>query len=303
METRNHPPMKALSFNASLANLSFMYDTLTIYPKTNGSINQQIVLDEITRSLLNLFANVLDCQVKISESLLNKVLENPIMDFDKTVMREDDAHDLYHKDTYRQYDRHFHLKFKHILTPNRFKKILDVLVEQKLLAQNEANLFFFCLKARIDLQNEILQECLTLDIAKDTKTIIQYINKCNNNDILASVHTHLSTEQFNYLRIPQNTTWQGTDKNETVVITSNEWAMIEKAFSLKMAKNIQENCSQFTKTLGQQQAREFAQSHRFFSLKRKTNSNKESNNTYQYLSSGDSHRLEQSYEKHFRKFS
>lgn len=123
---------------------------------------------------------------------------------------------------------------------------------------------------------------------EDTATIIIYIHNCSDNDILADLHCYFLTSQYDYLREKSadpacEKKWLGKNQAGDVVSTTQAWAMLEKAITLKMAKNAETTTNIADESM-YEHARELEQTDQYFTKTRKpylpANQNSETDNHF-----------------------
>src|SRR5579885_704669 len=202
-----------------------------------------------------------------------------IFDYDKFVRRNDDDHMLYHRDSFILDESHWHIKFTCLLNIDQLVEILNIFIKHQLLTKHEQTKFLEAVEKRYSDARIVLSNTLTTEKEADAKTIIAFIKKCPDNDILKNLHGYLTAKVFDYLRsepiTDQNDSsaterkkYQGSDSNGQIVATSREWSLIEKAITLQMAHNIQNHCTRFTPALGKQYAKRLKHQFCFFSISR-----------------------------------
>ena len=233
--------------------------------------------------------------------------------FDHYIKHDDDDHPLHHSnllDDFELTTQHYHCKFTVPLTEDIILDLLNTLKGHNLINLGELIGCFMSLDNHYTAALSHLTTTLSTaqDSLADTKTIISFIEHCPNNDELYRVHSALLGTQYNYLRTATQAdakTWQGTDANNQLAITSENWAMIEKAISLQLAHNIQTQCANFSHSLGDEYAHEFQAAHTFFAIKRTRKAGidpKAISSTYKALEQADADTLDMKYEKLFKKY-
>ncbi|OGT46162.1 MAG: hypothetical protein A3E83_04380 [Gammaproteobacteria bacterium RIFCSPHIGHO2_12_FULL_41_20] len=295
--------MTAFVFTGKLVQLSLAYDGLTIYPLftpyTNNEYAKKISVLRDDCCILQ-FVDGLTAEGVMGLQCVSEVSRH--VSYDRRVYREDDDHDFYHQDTTDKDHLHYHIKFKHPLSSPERHEIFAMLIKHGLLGPDEYQDFEKAYIERDYQYQSVLMPLLQGEREADVKMIITYIQKTQDNDLLAHLHQYLLSEAFNYLReqaVGMARMWQGTCAHGEVANVHAAWARLEKAFALQMAHNIQVICSQFTAKLAHERAMQLAQTHRFFALPRKSNSQHTTGSVYRAFDSGDGEILEQKYKKIF----
>lgn len=283
--------MPALTFSADKVNLSYSYDTLTIYPKFESYTQGERALGYLLGLCHQLDYVKVPTKLEITKNLIThdkcmRVITRKVGNV-RSVLRDDDDHGMYHHDGFKMEDLHRHLNFKSMLTSDQLSEILNILVAQNLLTSHEKIAFLKALKERYQLAREKLDGVVesimqavqvttinelipfdTLTSQADMKAIIHFLSTIEDNEILVDLHCYLLSEKFDYLRnnpAGEASCWQGTDAKEVVIKTSQGWAMIEKSIELRMARNIEITCK-FTTTLAEKRAEQFL-GHKFFGVR------------------------------------
>lgn len=299
--------MHSLDFEGKLVNLSISYDALTVYTKF-----------ELTKPIASCMktCNELDF-IHCNENLTEKaehfkkarfIIRSNNLAFDRNVHREDHDHPLYHQENaeigFREDDEHFHIKFSVLLSYDHLELILETFVKYELIDDNEKNELLLLFATR-QKKNQDLLKYLDRESEKDTKRIIGYISRCDDNDVLLNLHECLLSDEFDYLRelddLLITRRWQGTDNNGDIVQTSKGWSMIEKSIALKMANNIRMVNITHTPEVCKERAMQLAQ-YSFFAIKRKADNSIERSGMYQAFQDNDLNGFDKSYEKHFSSY-
>jgi hypothetical protein len=183
------------------------------------------------------------------------------------------------------------------LSRENIASVLDVFIENKMLTAEEKESFLVALDMRYVDSRDSLDVILEDNKDIDTDMILEYINIQTDIDLLTDLHSYLSLEKFDYLRVQSDADkqkqWQGTNREGKVVPTSEAWAMIEKLLSVKLAANISKDCIRFTPEVGIERAQQFAKALNFFAIKRKATANSQISKIYQSFANADAAGLEQ----------
>lgn len=297
--------MPALIFKGHFANFSFTFDGITIYPtfeyyQTPGLRNCLGTIQSECGKL-DFVIKMLPDQKPTQKNLdfiqsLNSVKSSDAS-YDRYVRRVDQDHALYHQDDFKLDDSHWHIKFKNVLNSDNVHKILTIFNGFHLLNGKEKNTILDQFNERYTLWRTKLNADLMQDQPHDAKVIVEnVINHCPDIDILLNLHSFLLTQPFEYLRKPKIedklTHWQGTDAAGEVKPCSKAWAMIEKNIAYRMDMLLIKGVNQFTPSIGEERAKQFATSHVFFAIKRKSTAKQKVNKIYEAFVHGDSASLE-----------
>lgn len=226
--------------------------------------------------------------------------------FDRFIYNHETDHDLYHQDDFSKEADHIHLKFKNFIHPEQLLRIIQILKEVSLIKEEEQQLFISALEQRYVSARHYLTSQLRDEKHIDAKTIIHFIKDCGDNDILADIYQLLMKPRYDYLRQHRylSSMWYASNREGKAVESTEQWAKIENAFSLKLCFNILENCD-FNAEIGKDHALQLAQEFPFFTRKHKgTNMfipvNLERKNTsYKAFCKGDVDTLERKAVKRF----
>ncbi|OGT53214.1 MAG: hypothetical protein A3E84_01115 [Gammaproteobacteria bacterium RIFCSPHIGHO2_12_FULL_42_13] len=142
------------------------------------------------------------------------------------------------------------------------------------------------------------------DKASDMRSIVQLIRSISDNDILVNLHQYLLEKKFDYLRLKLgleifSNRWQGLNRNGGIEDTTYCWAVIEKAFTLQIAHNVQAGSRQFTAAVGDRYSQQLAQ-YRFFAKPHRSGSTKETSRVFDAFARGDGANLDEKYRKMFK---
>jgi hypothetical protein len=313
--------MPALTLNGEVVDLSYTYDALTVYPLVDSNIG------DITScvSKCSQFGFVLKASPhqKGLPTQQGRKLTECIGEIDSSkgvqrfIHRHDDDHDLYHQDSFSIDKSHYHLKFHRALTRTQLSQVLDVFEEAELIIREQKEAFMASFDARyLEVREAANKICVQVDKDEtlsarkkhDVTGLLQLIGSIRDNDRLVDLHDHLLSNTFDHLReiteVHPSKEWQGVDRSGAVVKTSKAWAGLEKAISLQMIKNLQEQSQRFSSDFGKERARQLADSHRFFGIKR-TRSLADPNKartfkTLDAFARADSTTLERKYKKVFK---
>ncbi len=221
-----------------------------------------------------------------------------------TIMREDDEHNLFHRDLFNRDDYHWHFAFDSMIDRGKLSRILDILIKYNCISDNNKNIFMQSYDARY--QQFITPLKLThRDKYKDTASIIKFIKQCNDNDLLVHLHKHLLDSKFDYLRARTGrfsfSFWRGTNKKGETVETSRSWAMIEKTLALQMGINICDQATKFTPQFAEKKSRQLACFYPFFMIARYFFSwPLMGNSSFEAFSRGDEIEFREKRYQHFR---
>jgi hypothetical protein len=297
--------MPALTFACKLMNLSFAYDAITVYPtfeyyEKPGLRNCLKVIETQCNKLEFVIETLPEEKTTAENDKFIKTLstlQKAQNIYERYILRNDADHGIYHKDRYKLDDSHFHVKFNTILSRENIASVLDVFIENKMLTAEEKESFLVALDMRYVDSRDSLDVILEDNKDIDTDMILEYINIQTDIDLLTDLHSYLSLEKFDYLRVQSDADkqkqWQGTNREGKVVPTSEAWAMIEKLLSVKLAANISKDCSRFTPEVGIERAQQFAKALNFFAIKRKATANSQISKIYQSFANADAAGLEQ----------
>lgn len=297
--------MPALIFKGCFANFSFTFDGITIYPtfeyyQKPGLRN---CLDAIQTACgkLDFVIKILPDEKPTKQNLsfiqsLNSVKDSGIS-YDRYVRRQDQDHALYHQDNFKLEASHWHIKFKNVLGYDNVNTILGIFNKFDLLKPDEKQAILDQLKERYALWRTKLNDGLTKDPMHDVKFIIEHVvNECPDIDILLDLHSFLLSPPFAYLRKQSKedslTHWQGTDASGAVKPCSKAWAMIEKNVAYRIDMLLIKGVTQFTASVGEERAKQFAAGHVFFAIKRKATAKQNVNKIYEAFVQGDCVSLE-----------
>lgn len=293
--------MAALTTEFKLVNLSFIFDAITIYPTFEyyknpnlrncldvalGECNDlnfviKLRANEEPTKENNDFLRSLNCLMKDQKDQTG---------YQRIIRRNDDDHALYHRDNFKLNDSHWHIKFRNLLSKAQVKEVLSIFVRNQIMSESESDCFLKELDKRYQMQKNDLNALLSGNKQEDTDKIISFIEQCYENDILVQLHDYLLSPKFNYLRDAsenEKILWQGSDANNQIVPTSEAWARIEKALTLKIEMNIQTECSKFTKSLCKERASQFASELGFFAIKRKQHTENSPSKIFTHFQEGD----------------
>ncbi len=311
--------MPALTFDSKDITYSLSYDTLTMYP--NFPLDRVGAMKGIMSECGLLFfvqsiestekgTAIIDCNKEIA-TVTGRI---------RYVHNDEDDHALYHRDSIDHFKNHFHLHFHKMLTQEQLEQILNILVNRKMMDSSERANFLKAFTQRYNDSRQLLDKQLESPSSSESKEItgsqnkrtatniiINFIKSCQDNDILVDLHNYFEMDKFRYLRditkSKQKIHWQGTNALNQVVETSESWAMIEKAFTLQMAHNIEANCSHFSKEIAKDFATKMAENHRFFSLKHHKGTftwNRSTSPSYDAFRNHNKDVFDQKYEHFFR---
>lgn len=287
--------MPGFRFDSELISIHFAYDGMTTFPHfkvhTKSITLAQAPADEVQRN-------------RNLARFLRNIKEDHC--FDRFVPHLSYDHLFYLNETPICYSDHHHIKFGSPIDEAKIRWILESLEEANLISKTD---IVKCAQNYREYHLNSLQALRTIliaDIDSDTTQIIRFISHSNDNDLLNYLSQELDTEEFDYLRTYTKTSsdikWQGIDALGHVAETSFQWAMIQKAFSLQLAKNIQKSTQLNTDT-ARERADQLRRSHTFFALKRKTKGelNRDYSSTYFTFYNNQSE-FSQKYIKYFNKF-
>lgn len=297
--------MPALTLTSKLVNFSYSYDTLTVYP--NFNLDPSLYIDKVIDA-----CGKMECVLLVAppskyapamDECINKI---PITRF---VHAEDDEHALYHHDSFKDDDEHWHLKFKSQITRHQLGQILDIFVQHALLSESKKKDFLAEFDNRYQLINNKVDEIFKntavqfslYSVYKAHLNLIQFIKKIEDNDVLTHLHHYLLDDKFDFLRRNKNRTssnWQGTDAEGKKINTCKTWAMIERTLVLQMAHNIATGC-QFTPFLASSRTKQFLKNHRFFGLKHDTTNSGRLSPSVVAFQNCDAITLDHLYQSHF----
>jgi hypothetical protein len=276
--------MPALTFKGNLVNLSYVDDALTFYP--NFSYYEEDSGQSL-RNCLKVFKQCNKLNFVISRlngyhstqnnerfiSCLEQIQAGKICSYDKYVIRTDDDHLLYHRDSYNLNDSHWHIKFRRILNKDQLATILNIFENSMLITHEEKLDFLAAFDQRyIECRNRLDRELDGICQEDVGTVIINFVNRCSDNDILSDLHKYLLEEKFDFIRavngseIPR---FQGCNRQGQVVPTHIAWAKIEKAIAVQMVHNIQKQCTDFSPRLAKVSAKRLGNQCSFFAIPRK----------------------------------
>jgi hypothetical protein len=328
----------ALVLKAQEVDLSYMYDGLTVYPKSTGEITGLAEcirkceeLEFLRRShplgfLLPDSPRATQRTKKASTCMMQIKAQNGDASFQRHIHRDDDDHDLYHQDAFPIDRNHYHLKFNRLISMDQFSQMIYIFAAESLITATQASDYIRAFKGRNLAARAALDAALASlspgasdgsALASMTpsdkkrvekEAILKFISTCRNNDLLVDLHRYLSEAKFDHLReiteMHPSKEWQGTNRSGNVVKTSQAWAQIEKGISLQMIKNIREQARSFTQDLGKERSMQLATSHAFFGIKRTQPLSgshvPRTNKTIRAFSTADRATLDRKYNKIFR---
>lgn len=302
--------MPALTYKCKLVNLSYADMVFTLYPtfeyyQHKGLRNclEKIEMECCEYDFIIKFLPGETPRIEnyhFVNSLYQIQFTHP--EYDRYIRRKDPDHLLYHKDNFKISDSHYHIKFKSILSREQIIFILDTCVKHQLIEETEKQQFLEALSDRYARMKEDITHLLVANQLIDLKNLLNYISKCEDNDILSNLHEYLLTKDFDYLRLKSTSatkSWQGTNHEGQIVETSEVWARLEKAITLQMIHNIRIRCNPFISQIGSEYANNLASNHRFFSIKRKSTSVKSTNDAYAAFCDADAEKLDKKYKSNF----
>jgi hypothetical protein len=185
-------------------------------------------------------------------------------------------------------------------TREQLSAMLQEFVRHMVITEVEKNQFFEALAQRyLGARSSLDMKLDQLTAAKE-EIIINYLEQCEDNDVLADLHGYLGGKKFDDLRVHDEDLlkWVGTNAKGSVISTSQTWARIEKCISLKMAMNYCEQ-TKFNADIGKRAASQFADTHSFFAIKRKAGRGQKQNNVVTDLANGNRDSLVNRYRKNF----
>lgn len=266
--------MPALVIQLNQICISYAYDGLTVY-QTDKPINKK----QLKKSVFS---------------------QSEALGFERLIDRSDAEHNFYHSDGLDRNIPHAHIKFKKMPTREQLSALLQEFVKYKVLTEEEINQFLTALERRYNAARSLLAAELKQSEAEKETIIMNHINRCDDNDILADLHCYLLGREFDDLRVNHSCLrqWIGTDSAGLVVPTSKLWARIEKCIALKMAMNFCEQ-TEFNADIGKHAASQLTGTHSFFAIKRKAGRDKVQNNAVTDFANGKCDALAERYRKNF----
>jgi hypothetical protein len=297
--------MPGFTFDVASASLSLAYDGITIYPKkpSNASAPSYSIQMVLTACFQIAFIKVPVTDPAIT-SCAGEIRKKAL--FERNVYADDNDHFLYHGgDEYDMGETHFHLKFSRYLRQEDIAELADVLEQQNVFTAAECAQFKQELAKRYATIHATLDTHFNRNKEHDLTAINRFVATCTDNDVLADLHQYLVSAKFNYLRectgLFKKTRWQGTLADGSIAKTSKTWAMIEKGITLQMAANVRNNIKATPEVI-LEQAVEFAASHPFFSLPRRSKGERAISRTFAAVSDNAKEPFEARYIEHFTKY-
>lgn len=272
--------MPAFTFEGSAIKLSINYDSITFYSKSMLDDSKSCDDKNIQRPTTTTITLMLTACSQISfilsepsdsldDATIAIAAKGDKPDYQRNVYRDDNDHALYHEDQFSKDDPHYHLKFKGQITRNKIVTVLDILLQHQLMSAAEKTTFLNSYDQRFIAAEKLLQKSLTRVKAKDAVEIIRQIKSCADNDVIAHLHQHLTSKEFDYIRERTNSAaslCNGTDAKDSIIPTTSAWALIEESMTLKMADNIHSKCDVFPEDLAKEYDTELKSDHKFFGI-------------------------------------
>ena len=136
--------MPALNFQAAKINLSFSFDTLTVYPKFKQYEQEPLFIPFLTAcSKLDFMMVEPPIYTKDRDSFESCRLSiAPKVGDIRYIKHNDDDHNLYHRDDNPIGNIHYHLNFRSELTREQCNTILALLVVHDIFTIEERNMVF-----------------------------------------------------------------------------------------------------------------------------------------------------------------
>lgn len=305
--------MPALTHKYTNVKLSLTYDALTIHLncKDDSTLLTQISKECHQTVCKNLLTSTL--KEDAIESCLDQIefKQSGMLKFDRFIFTDDDDHALYHQDKLNKNSPHCHIKLRSQLNKHLLTTLLDILVNHRLINEEEKLAFLNAFDQRYIKSRENLDEILAeietptdLELKKENpskkvlhaKAIAQFVHACTDNDIIVDLHRYLLSSKFDYLRVIGKVSCLGSNANGKIIKTSTTWAWLEKTLSLQLAQNIKDKC-EFTYDLARSRAKQLSV-HRFFGISR-YDSSEPCSPTLRAFVRADSKTFDERYESHF----
>lgn len=298
--------MPAFTFNTKNANFSIGFDSITIYSKK--TLEKQVPL------VLTACRKIMVAEIEVptspmgSNNLHHKIRTDG--DFQRYIHREDDDHQLFHADNFDMEEDHSHIKFKTNLTLSKLSQIAGIMASMDFISETEKNDFLNMYKMRFVSAKNKLEALLKQDKQKDIEAIKEFIKNCPDNDILTFIHEQLTGSKFDYLRAIQvnpaaasaaaSAQWISHDKDDDIIMTSKDWAMLEECFTIKIADNIRRNSSVFSQRVARAYSEEFKHDYSWFAMKHRGSiSAAATNNSFAAFAKADIAALDKEFISHF----
>ncbi len=202
--------------------------------------------------------------------IIEQIKELP--EYHQNIQREHDAHPLLHHDEFDLEDNHYHFKMKGYIKPEILSKILKYFLDKDLITSAEKQFVEKKYDEFLQLEVTILLSALTGDnVSKETskEKILGFIQACQCNSKLVTLHAHLMRDEFSYLRTHGQSRWRTvTGNNATIVKTSATWATIEHWITLALYRNLMILCPKFPPSLAREYAAQINREFPFTSLDR-----------------------------------